>query len=55
MSDIKDNKERKCDYCNDSGVVERYNKDGDVYSKLCPRCTDELSHIRDWDGHGHYR
>lgn len=55
MSDIKDNKERECSHCNDSGVIELYNKDGDVSSKPCPECTDEMSHIRDWDGHGYYR
>jgi len=47
-----DNKERECSHCNDSGVVERYNKDGDVSSVPCPKCTDPMSHIRNWDWKG---
>ena len=48
-SDKSDNKERKCSHCNDSGVVYHYNKDGDVTSKPCPRCTEDvMSHIRNW-------
>ena len=54
MNDYKDklnDKERKCSHCNDSGVVYLHNKDGDVTSKPCPKCTeDEMSHIRSWGG-----
>jgi hypothetical protein len=51
-NDRPDNKERKCSHCNDSGMVERYNKDGDVTSTPCPKCTDVMSHIRNWDWKG---
>ena len=50
-----DDKERRCSHCNDSGVVCRYNRDGDVSSVKCPKCTDIMSHVRDWDGHGYYK
>ena len=40
-----------CPLCNDSGILYLYNKDGDVTTKPCPRCTeDEMSHIRSWGG-----
>ena len=44
-------KEPNCSHCNDAGVVYLYNKDGDVVSKPCPKCKDELSYIRRWDGY----
>ena len=51
--DESDNTEPKCSQCNDSGVVYHYNKDGDVTSKPCPRCTEDvMSHIRKWDWKG---
>ena len=47
--DKLDNKECACPACNDSGTVYHYNKDGDVTSKPCPRCTEDvMSHIRNW-------
>ena len=50
-TDKLNNEERECSQCNDSGVVYRYNKDGDVTSKPCPKCAeDEMSHIRTWGG-----
>ena len=53
MLDGLDDKEPKCSRCNDSGVVHCYNKDGDVTSKPCPKCTqDIMSHIRNWDWQG---
>lgn len=55
MGDAADNKERVCSQCNDSGIIERYNKDGDVTSVPCPNCGDSMSHIRIWDGYGYYK
>jgi len=50
-----DDKECSCSYCNDSSIVYLYNKDGDSTNMPCPKCTDEMSHIRGWDGHGYYK
>ena len=39
----------ECSQCNDSGVVYLYNKDGDVTSRPCPRCAEDvIAHIRNW-------
>ena len=50
-----DNKERECSHCDSSGIVYQYNKGGDVTNMPCPECTDPMSHIRTWDGHGYYK
>ena len=45
------NKDKECDcsQCNDLGIVHIYNRDGDVISRPCPRCTEDvISHIRNW-------
>ena len=48
-----DNKECDCSQCNDSGVVYLYNKDGDVTSRPCPKCSEDvISHFRHWDWKG---
>ena len=54
MNDSTDklsDKEPECSYCNDSGIVYIYNKDGDVANMPCPECTEDvMSHIRSWGG-----
>jgi len=58
MSDTEDkldNKGSQCSHCDNSGIIYRYNKDGGVINMPCPECTDEMYHIRNWDGHGYYK
>jgi len=55
MNNTENNKKPKCPHCNDSRIHLSYNKDGDATQTPCPKCTDELTNIRNWDGYGYYR
>jgi hypothetical protein len=50
QEDELDDKERKCSHCDSSGIVYQYSNGGDVINMPCPECTDEMSHIRNWNG-----
>jgi hypothetical protein len=47
-----DSKEDGCSYCDNSGIVYQYHKEG-VVNMPCPACTEDMmSHIRNWDCNG---